>query len=88
MRYKIIHHRERKWPKPENHLDGRVCPECAVTVHGWTGQRAHDRHHEQQMALMMELAKRTGMTEEELEMPWSWGAEISGTEGEAEAIEQ
>ena len=92
---RVVTHRERPWPLPRNHMDGRVCPECGLTAHGWDGQRVHNQHHEKQkireaalLELLSELAKRCGMTEEQVELlcdEWRWGAEVTGVE---DAIEE
>jgi len=74
----------RKWPRPGNHFDGRVCPECGTTAHGWKGQNAHGRWHAEQNRLLVMLCQRTGITEEQLEMPWSWTAEADADDGTAE----
>ena len=76
---------------PKNHLDRRVCPTCGVTVHGSAAQATHHNRHledrEYQLRVngwLVELAKRCGITEEEIGahigQDWSWGAEVTGTE--------
>lgn len=87
MRVHIID-RNRPWRPPENHMDRRVCPDCRVTVHGPQAQREHQDWHLHINSLMQEFAKRTGMTEEEYDgRPWEWGAQITGTEDAAAAVE-
>ena len=98
MRVHIIHHGGRAWPMPKNHLDRRVCPDCGVTVHGSQAQtKHHERHLKEEerdsrvVGWLVELAKRCGITEEEVAshigQDWSWGAEVTGTEAEIEAAE-
>ena len=96
MHIRVITRHEKAWPAPGNHLDGRVCA-CGITVHGWAGQRAHARYHEElaaerdaQQRIIIELMKRCGMAEEAVKLErdgWSWGAEITGIEEEIEAAE-
>ena len=45
MTHVKVMHWGRKWPRPKNHLDGRVCPECSTTVHGDQAQHTHQRWH-------------------------------------------
>lgn len=69
MRYRILHH-GRKWPRPENHLDGRVCPECRATVHGRHGQKGHEDWHADLAGLLNDLSERSGLEKAE-EQPWT-----------------
>jgi hypothetical protein len=78
----------RKWPRPGNHLDGRICPDCGATAHGWPGQRAHQEWHEQSRELLIKLCQRTGIAEEEVELPWSWSATVEGHAEAPEPIEE
>lgn len=94
MRVHIIHHDNRSWPRPLNHLDARECPTCGTTVHGPRAQAKHQNHHltEREFRLRLngwleEFAKRTGMTEEEFGCDWTWGAEVEGAGDELESAE-
>ena len=94
MKVSVFHHYMRAWPAPKNHMDVRVCPTCKVGVYGSDGQRDHHNSHLQEREFRLrlngwleEFAKRTGMTEEEFGGDWSWGAEVTGTEGELAASE-
>ena len=88
MRVAILHHNDRAWPRVLNHLDGRECPTCHATIHGQLAQRAHKKRHLDEAVwrnrvneLVEEMAKRTGLTEELVELAgddWSWGAEVEG----------
>ena len=93
MHVAILHRHAKPWPKPINHLDGRVCPTCWVTVHGSAGQRDHHNRHITEATwrarvneLLEEMAKRTGLTEELVRLAgddWSWGADVEdGPDGE------
>ena len=73
---RIIHHNNRPWKAPGNHLDGRVCPDCGTTVHGNVNQHKHRDWHLQLNTLATELAKRTGITEGLFDVPWRWGADV------------
>lgn len=81
---RVIHH-GRKWPRVNNHMDARHCPECALTVHGNEAQRDHLEYHEADWEyfarlekLLTELCKRTGIAEEQVTMPWNWTAVVEG----------
>lgn len=90
----IIHRDNRPWPRPKNHLDGRECPTCGITCHGSKAQAKHHRYHleEREFRIRLngwlgELAKRTGLAEEQFGGEWEWGAQITGTEDEIEEAE-
>jgi hypothetical protein len=80
---RVIHHNNRPWKAPGNHLDGRVCPDCGTTVHGNVNQHKHRDWHLQLNRLATELAKRTGITEEPFEVPWRWGADVESQSADA-----
>ena len=91
MHHRIIHfHHDRKWARTNNHMDARHCPHCHATVHGDEGQKKHQQwhidqaEHEDRLAQTIEqLCKRTGITEESVELPWTW---IAVVEDDQEAI--
>jgi hypothetical protein len=85
MHIAIIHHDNRPWPRPRNHYDGRVCPDCGTTVHGKEAQSKHRRWHLNLNELATEFAKRTGMTETPFDPPWRWGADV---DSQSDAIEE
>jgi hypothetical protein len=70
----VIHRDNRPWPRPRNHYDSRVCPDCGTTVHGSQAQSKHRNWHLRVNTLLTQLANRTGLTEEDYEVPWRWGA--------------
>lgn len=74
VKFHVIHHR--RWKRPDNHLDGRRCPDCGATVHGNHGQREHARWHDELNDTLVRLCQDAGITEAELEAPWTWTAEI------------
>ena len=84
----VIHRDNRPWPKPRNHYDGRVCPDCGTTVHGPQAQSKHRGWHVKLNTLMTALANRTGITEEEYDVPWRWGAAPASQSADADAIEE
>lgn len=71
-RFSVIHHR--RWKRPNNHLDGRVCPTCSATVHGDTGQAKHDAWHQAMNDLLGQVSARAGITEEDYVVPATWTA--------------
>lgn len=71
MRFRAVHV-SRRWRRPVNHLDGRVCPDCKVTVHGWEGQRRHAEWHAELAAVMQEMFARTGLEEDQFEVSAAW----------------
>lgn len=82
---RVIH--DRKWRRANNHMDARHCPHCGATVHGRAGQQAHQEWHETDWEffgdlkeLLTELRKRTGIAEEDVEVPWKWTAVVGGQE--------
>ena len=77
-----IMHWGRKWPRPKNHLDGRVCPKCATTVHGTRAQHAHQQWHLDLQAVLDDISGRAGV-EFESEVLWSAVVEDRGDEQEA-----
>ena len=83
MHVAIIHRDNRPWPPPGNHLDGRVCPDCGATAHGRKGQARHRNYHLKVHAILAELAKRTGITEEPFQVPWRWGADVESQSADA-----
>jgi hypothetical protein len=83
MRFNVVHH-GRKWPRVENHLDNRRCPDCKATVHGWAGQRGHQDYHDETNALLEELCKRVGLTEEDFEGRSTWSAVVESGDGPGE----
>jgi hypothetical protein len=85
MYFRIVHH-GRKWPLVANHLDARHCPECGASVHGNHGQHEHRAWHDTQQELLVMLCQRTGITEEMVDVPWSWTAVVDGSD-EPEAID-
>jgi hypothetical protein len=80
----VIHRDSRPWPRPGNHFDGRVCPDCGTTVHGSKAQARHRGWHLQLNTLATELAKRTGITETPFGVPWRWGADVEGQSADLE----
>lgn len=78
MHFRVYHH-GRRWPRPDNHLDGRVCPECAVTVHGNRGQAKHFNWHIELAEVMNSVSSRAGVDEDE-GAPMPWTADISSDE--------
>jgi hypothetical protein len=74
----VIHRDNRPWPRPRNHYDSRVCPDCGTTVHGQQAQSKHRNWHLRLNTLMTQLANRTGLTEEDYEVPWRWGTAAGG----------
>lgn len=82
VKFHVLHHR--RWRRPLNHLDGRVCPDCGASAHGWEGQNAHAAWHEQIDDVLVKLCQRTGIKEEEVELPWTWTAVVEPGEDEDE----
>lgn len=85
---------DRRWRKAQNHMDARHCPDCGATVHGRHGQNTHRNHHaaeeeyrERVEHLLTELSKRAGITEEDVELPWTWTAVVEDTEAEVAELE-
>jgi hypothetical protein len=87
MHIAVMHRDNRPWRAPGNHLDGRVCPDCGTTVHGSKSQAKHRAWHLQLNMLAAELAKRTGITEAGLDVPWRWGAEVQGADDDSQDAE-
>jgi hypothetical protein len=83
MRVHVLH-RDKRWRRPQNHLDGRVCPDCGATSHGWAGQRKHQGFHVQLAELLADLAQRAGV-EDRPETPWT--AAVDGGQDEREALD-
>lgn len=83
MRTNVLHHGY-QWRRPRNHMDARTCPYCAATVNG-QDQRGHLQYHQDLWdklqgieEMLDELAKRTGMAEEEVDVPARWTAVTEG----------
>jgi hypothetical protein len=85
MHFRVVHV-GRQWPLVANHLDSRECPDCAATV-GGKAQRRHQKWHDEQQELLVMLCQRTGITEEMVDVPWSWSAVVDGGDEEPEAID-
>lgn len=85
---RVIHRDNRPWPRPLNHYDGRVCPDCGVTVHGQKAQILHRGWHLKLNELATEFAKRTGLAETPFDVPWRWGADVPSHDSEPDAIEE
>ena len=79
----VIHRDNRPWPRPRNHYDSRVCPDCGTTVHGQQAQSKHRNWHLRVNTLMTELAKRTGITEDPFQVPWRWNADVESQSADA-----
>jgi hypothetical protein len=75
--YTRIVHRNR-WTAVLPHFDVRECPDCGACVHKQIGQNRHAMWHDEQRELQLELAKRTGITEEQFDAPWNWSAGVDG----------
>lgn len=88
MRYAVIHHGQ-KWHRPNNHLDGRVCPRCWATVHGKDGQKHHEQWHADQDQITVGLHEIVARLctavniEQDTEDGFAWDGITSGTELEA-----
>lgn len=68
MHVRILHH-DRRWKRPDNHLDGRMCPLCSATVHGQQGQREHLAWHAE---LIDQLAGHPGTGQDDgPPVPWT-----------------
>jgi hypothetical protein len=68
MHVRILHH-DRRWKRPDNHLDGRMCPVCHATVHGQQGQHGHLAWHAE---LINQLAGRPDAGPEDgPPVPWT-----------------
>lgn len=72
------------WPKPRCHMDIRVCPTCYGDVNG-DSQSAHAQDHEALQEWydsveerLIELAKRCGIAEEDIDVPARWTAVVDG----------
>ena len=65
-----IVHWGRKWPRPKNHLDGRVCPKCFTTVHGTHAQHAHQQWHLDLQAVI-DILSGQGTPAPEQPVPWT-----------------
>lgn len=92
MSWTRVIHAGRKWQRASNHMDARHCPHCGASVHGKDGQDAHETHHLEQIeheerlaATIEELCKRVGITEEMVDLPWTWTAVVQ-PDNEREAI--
>lgn len=72
---RIVRPSKRPWRPPVNHMDRRVCPDCGSTCHGDKGQQQQREFHLRLNLLLTELCKRTGITEEDIEVPWRYRAE-------------
>ena len=64
-----VMHWGRKWKRPPNHLDGRVCPKCFTTVHGNHAQHEHQQWHLDLQEVISELSSRPIADDEP--MPWT-----------------
>jgi len=64
-------------------MDIRECPTCCAAVPKNRQQR-HALHHQEMDEMLAELAKRTGITEESVEVPARWTAVV---EASYEAVE-
>ena len=83
MTHTRIMHWGRSWPRPKNHLDGRVCPDCAATVHGHHAQHAHQTWHAELAEVLESVSERAGAEPQE-SPPWT--AAVDETDDQA-AIE-
>lgn len=81
MQVHILHHGKR-WARPVNHLDGRVCPECHATVHGAYAQKTHEAWHAELAARFNALWEFTGY-----ELPDTGEIGWTGTDNDREAVE-
>jgi len=87
MRIRVLNRQRWNPPDPRERLDIRVCPHCGAPVYGRTGQARHDRNHtrlwewmdwvDEQLAVLPEMRKRTGMAEEAIEIPARYSAEVT-----------
>jgi hypothetical protein len=87
MHYRIIH-ADKRWKRVENHLDGRECPICHVTVHGHQAQRDHLERHKDDIRLreiVDQLAARAGILlhPDDQAAPDNWPAEFERDDQEA-----
>lgn len=83
-----IQHLDRKWRHAENHMDARRCPDCGCTVNGNIGQHQHREYHERQDRILVELCKRVGIAEEQIDEPWTWSAITDAPEDTPAELEQ
>jgi len=86
MHFRVVHH-GRQWPHVANHLDARTCPDCRATVCG-RDQNGHQRWHDEQQELLVKLCQRMGISEEAVEMPWTWTAVVDAGLDEPGAIDE
>ena len=72
MRIRILHH-DRRWGRPDNHLNGRICPICYATVHGSQSQHGHTDWHIElvRMAELIEQVAGIGQREDGPPVPWT-----------------
>jgi len=82
VRFSVVHV-GRDWPRVQNHMDVRECPTCCAAVPRNRQQR-HALYHQEVDEMLAELAKRTGITEESVEVPARWTAVV---EASYEAVE-
>ena len=80
MHVRIIH-MDRRWDRAQNHMDARHCPDCGATVHGKRGQQAHAQWHIELDEHLSALSARTGITEEQVEIPARWTATVMESVG-------
>jgi hypothetical protein len=72
---------DREWRHPKNHLDGRVCPDCGSTVHGWEGQRKHQHRELILTEMILWFLENHG---HELPEGNPWTAVVDGDQAQAE----
>jgi hypothetical protein len=80
MHVKVLHV-DRKWKRPVNHLDNRICPDCGANVHGWPGQRAHRQWHVELAEWLEDLSGQVNPGEPAARIPWT--AVVDGDQAEA-----
>lgn len=85
MSYTRVMHWGRKWPRPRNHLDGRVCPECSATVHGNQAQHHHLNWHAELADRLNSMSERIGFEPEQPGVPWTAAVD---EEADQEAIDE
>jgi len=63
---------DRRWRHPHNHLDGRICPICAATVHGTQGQAVHIDWHVELVRMAEAVEQVAGIGQQDgPPVPWT-----------------